>query len=242
MMVTLLTGWPGRVQPASRSAWGDDRAPQPRRPWSPADGLRCRIERLPDAVAVTAATADLVFQKIVFADGRADTVVRCGRDAARLTADRLRVEVRRGTRVVDIDLRVIGEAARRHLRTLLLHAHAARALRALAAMLEDAEAQTPDRLAVRLSATAFAYFDGDDGAFRRLARELDSRANPPPLSSALSADWPLFHDVVAKASADLLSCGSAVPYSTPIHAACGIGWMLQVEAAWYRYVRSLEDE
>jgi hypothetical protein len=242
MMVTLMTGWPGRVQPAPRSVSWEDRAPHPGRPWSPADGLRCRVERLPDAVAVTAATADLVFQKIVFTDGRADTVVRCGRDAVRLTADRLRVEVRRGTRAVDIDLRVVGEAVRRRVRALLLNAPAARALRGVGAMLEDAAAQTPDRLAVRLSAAALAYVDGDDGAFRRLARELDSRASPPPLSSALSAEWPVFHDVVAKASADLLSCGSAVPYTSAMHAACGIGWMLQVEAAWYRYVRGLEDD
>jgi hypothetical protein len=239
-MMTLLTGWPGRVQPAPLYGRGGDREPQPQRRWSPADGLRCRIERLADAVAVTAATTDLALQKIVFADGHADAVVRCGRDVVRLTADRLRVQVRRGTRATDLDLRVVGESARRRLRALLLNAPAVRALRAVAAMLEDAAAQAPGHLAVRLSASAFAYFDGDDGAFRRLARELDARASPPPLSSALSAEWPAFHDVAAKAGADLLSCGSAVPYSSPMHAACGVGWMLQVEAAWYSYVRSLE--
>jgi hypothetical protein len=237
MIATLHSAWSARVPPvAADGPWSP--LPPPARPIPAAQppNLTCTIDDGADGIALTATCAGLRVHKTVKADGRAEAILRRARDETRVAIGRTGFLLGRRAGVIELDPRATGGVQSRRIRSML-YTPAVRTLRAIAAALEDGAVQSPEWLGLRLTAAVLAFLDGDEGAIQRLARELATRPAPPQPAAAYAEGWPAFNDLVSKASADLFAGSVAGSYSSPMHAICGVGWALQVEAAWFRYVR-----
>lgn len=189
-----------------------------------------------DTMALTAAAPELTCHKIVSADGRTRIVLRHGADCVHLATGPQQVTVARGARDFTVDLGAPDARTLRRVRRLFLGSPAVRLFRALAVALEDAAAGDPERMGIRLTAAALACLDGDDGAVRRLSRELAANAGatwPPADSPHTVGRLGEFRQALLTARAELVRCSGPL-YWNALQIACGFAWIQQVEQAWFR--------
>ena len=189
MMVTMLLGMNGRLEAgvfAPRGAmWWRRPDRQVRLP--PVDTGR----RVPAArrrrriIVVTAVSAEIVFSKTVFPDGRVEAAFERGQDRVSVVTTTSGVTVSRGGTVITLENAAVTDAALGRVRGLFASSAAVRGFRALdAAVEEEDELTSPERLAVRLTGALVAQLDGDEGAVGRLARQLRAKVTGPTREGA----------------------------------------------------------
>jgi hypothetical protein len=188
------------------------------------------------SLTIAVASPQVAITKAVFPDGRTSVVVHHAGDSLRIETTRARVRFHRGTRIVSVEVRAAGEAQMTRVRALLGPSAAARALRRLAAALERAQADTPDRLAVRLTAGVLLQLDGDEGALDRLSRACAPGGAPPVGPIPPIYTWPGYLSTLAKLASDFqatlhpLTCWDE---ARTVHA---LEWAADAEACWYAYL------
>jgi hypothetical protein len=140
----------------------------------------------------------------------------------------------RGDRSVTVNVNGGHDAQLGRVRALLLGSAAARAARTLATVLEESGTDALPRMGLRLTGALLAQMDGDEGAVRRLSRELHTRYArsvrrlPPARTVGLEA----YQAGVTKAATDLETCLESFSFFNPMRQVCSFVWVRQVERLW----------
>ncbi len=201
--------------------------------------LSISVSRTIEGTLLLSATAgDVSLRQVVHQDGSFHAQVDHSRDRLALAAFEGRLSLTYGSRSVVLAREECSDPDWRGARELMLAAPVARMFRRLLAELEAARSLDADLVALRASGALLGEVDGDEGAVRRLARELIVRqaaeAQAPSGSQRFSFD-PLTSLLAAtlRASADL----EARVMKVGVWGADRIGpqleWALRVNAAWF---------
>lgn len=188
---------------------------------------------------LSASAGDLVFRKVVYADGRFHVQIERGQDRMALSGEPGRIHVTHGTQSLSLNPAEVDEKQARRVRALLMNAPVVAQFRRLIAELEDSEELSVEILGLRLTGALVAELDGDEGAGRRLKRalirELGVRVKQARTqSSTYGPDcWAIYTQLVLKASYDLERCLNSFYTMNPIRHLCTFYWTLQVESAWF---------
>jgi hypothetical protein len=170
-MTALLTGWSGPVRAVPVIGFGD--GPRDPAPPSRADVISCNVRREQGGcIALTASVADLVVQKTVSSDGQAAVTIKRDDDLVSIVSARTTIAVSRGRDSVLVNVAGGHEEQLWRVRQLLLGSTAIRGLRTLATVLDESGSQSPEKLALRFTGALVAQLDGEEGAARRLSRDL----------------------------------------------------------------------
>ena len=244
VMTVLLTGWSGTALAASRewSPVGGADVPPTHHP-GPEVTYTLTRDRDCGGVRLGAAGAAFDVEKTVRPDGSTDVTIRCGRDVVAIAATHVAVVVTRGERSVTVAVNGGHEAQLARVRALLLGSAAARAARMLATVLEESGIDAPSRMGIRLTGALLAQIDGDDGAVRRLSRELHARyARSLRRPGAPRADGlEMYRTGVIKAATDLETCLESFFFFNPMRQVCSFVWVRQVERLWCAHVSHVRE-
>src|SRR4051812_47839915 len=142
MMVTMLLGMNGRLEAgvfAPRGAMCVAAAGQASAP--SARSTRDVVYQLRDggdgSIVVTAVSAEIVFSKTVFPDGRVEATFERGQDRVSVVTTTSGVTVSRGGTVVTLENAAVTDAALGRVRSLFASSAAVRGFRALDAAVEE---------------------------------------------------------------------------------------------------------
>ena len=232
-MTVLLTGWSGPALATTRgwsTVGGID--VEPTHPATPEIGYTLTRDRA--GVRLAAAGATFRLEKTVLPDGSTDVTIECGGDVVSIAATHVAVVVTRGERSVTVNVNGGHDAQLGRVRALLLGSSAARAARTLATVLEESGTDAPARMGIRLTGALLAQMDGDEGAVRRLSRELQARygRNPRRPLPARTGSLEAYHAGVIKAAGDLETCLEPFFFFNPMRQVCSFVWVRQVECLW----------
>jgi hypothetical protein len=244
IMMTILMGIGGRLEAALPPFTGRvclaTATAAPPAAQSTRDVVYQLREQTDGSLVVTAASSELTFRKIVFEDGRTEATFERGRDFVTVVSNAAGVTVTRGGTTITLDRENVTEDAISRVRTLWAASPALRAFRALTAALEEDEDDvSPEKLALRLTGVLVAQLDGDDGAVGRMARQLRGKAAGPARKATLAATvdcWAIYVSNTIRAANDLERCYSYYSIWDPRRQACSFVWTLQVEGAWFGYL------
>jgi hypothetical protein len=191
-------------------------------------------------VAVSVVSAEVSMRKSVDRNGHTRLELDRGPDRIVVSAEALTLSVSCGDQSVTLNLASVGEDDLLRVRSALVDSPAIRAFRALATAVDETESDTAERLAVRLSGSLLAQFDGDHGAIRRLSRDLHDRYAPHLQRGRrqVPLDWDAYQTSVVRACAGLQLAVGCLSYWSPLRHTRALEWVSQVEAAWYTYVAS----
>ena len=244
MMVTMLLGMNGRLEAGvfareARCAWQrPDR--QVRLPPGldtgrrvPAARRRRRIDCRDRCVGGNRFQQERVPGWACRSDLRARPGPCVGRD------DHVRRDRLPGGTVITLENTAVTDAALGRVRGLFASSAAVRGFRALdAAVEEEDELTSPERLAVRLTGALVAQLDGDEGAVGRLARQLRAKVTGPTrkVRTATPDCWAMTSAAPIRAANDLERCDRYFSIWDPRRQACSFVWTLQVEGAWFGYL------
>jgi hypothetical protein len=232
-MTVLLTGWSGPALATTRgwsTVGGIDAEPT----HPPAPEISYTLTRDRAGVRLAAAGTTFRVEKTVLPDGSTDVTIECGGDVVSIAATHVAVVVTRGERSVAVNVNGGHDGQLGRVRALLLGSSAARAARTLATVLEESGTDAPARMGIRLTGALLAQMDGDEGAVRRLSRELQARygRNPRRPLPARTDGLEAYHGGVIKAAADLETCLEPFFLVNPMRQVCSFVWVRQVECLW----------
>jgi hypothetical protein len=192
------------------------------------------------SAVVTAVSAEVTFKKVVYPDGRTEATFEKGRDRVTVVTTTAGVTVSRGAAHIAIEHTGVTDEALGRVRTTWATSPALRAFRAMAAAIEDEDDVTsPERLAVWLTGALVAQVDGDDSAVTRLARKMRRTLTGPErkVSTAAAVDcWSIYANAVVRAAQQLEECYRLFSIWDPRRHGCSFIWTLQVEGAWFGYL------
>jgi hypothetical protein len=206
---------------------------------STGDPLRLTIALFKEAngsLTLTITSPQVAITKAVFHDGRTTSVVDRAGDRLWIEASRASVRFERGSRAVTVDVGAVDDARLTRVRALLGPSPAARALRRLSAALEAAQADTPDRLALRLTGGVMLQLDGDEGALDRLSRECAPGGAPPVGPLPPIHTWAGYLGALAKSAWDLQAAIRPLTCWDDGRVARAVEWAADAEACWYAYL------
>lgn len=170
-MSAFMTGWSGlaRAMPAIGFDGGPrDAAPPPR-----GDEISCSVRRDQDGcITLIASVADMAVRKTVSSDGHAAVTIERDDDLVSIVSARTTIAVSRGHGSVLVNVVGGHEEQLRRVRQLVLGSTAIRGLRTLATVFDESGSQSPEKLALRFTGALVAQLDGEEGAARRLSRDL----------------------------------------------------------------------
>ena len=170
-MTTFLTGWSGPAHAVPIIGFGG--GPRDPEPPSRSDEISCSLQREHDgSIALTASVADIVVRKTVAPDGRAAVTIERADDLVSIVNARTTIAVSRGHDSVLVNVVGGHEEQLWRVRHLLLGSAAIRGLRTLATVLDEWGSQSPEKLSLRFTGALVAQLDGEEGAARRLSRDL----------------------------------------------------------------------
>lgn len=203
-------------------------------------GLTISVSTTADgSLLLSAAAGDLAFRKVVYPDGRFHVQIDQGRDRIALAGSEGRVTVTYGSHSLTLaPTDQDDEQQGRRVRELLVTAPALRLFRRLNAELEASGDISPEVLGVRLTGALVAEIDGDEGAVRRLGRELTTKFGAKVRSASTqgqyqSSCWESYQRQVVQFSYQLEQCLGQFGLFNPVRQACPFVWTLQVESAWF---------
>lgn len=202
-------------------------------------GLTVSVSATTDGSLLLSATAgDLAVRKVVYPDGRFHVQIEQGRDRVALTGAVGRVSVTYGSRSLTLTPDRDDDQQGRRVRELLAASPSLRLFRRLNAELEASGDITPEMLGLRLTGALVAEIDGDEGAVRRLSRELMAKygANmkrASTLGQYPPSCWDIYTQQVTKASYQLEQCLGQFGLFNPMRQLCPFYWTLQVESFWF---------
>src|SRR5215203_3653528 len=204
-MTVLLTGWSGPAL-ATTPGWSTIAAMDAEPTHHPE--ITYTLTRDRGAVRLAAAGAAFTLQKKVRPDGSTDVSIACGGDVVSIAATHVAVVVTRGERSVTVNVNGGHAAQLGRVRALLLGSAAVRAARTLATVLEESGTDAPARMGIRLTGALLAQMDADEGAVRRLSRELQTRyaRSVRRLLPARTGGLEAYQAGVTKAATDLETC------------------------------------
>jgi hypothetical protein len=238
-MTVLLTGWSGPAVATARgwSAAGDIEGELPHPP-SPEISYTLTCDRA--GVRLAAAGATFSMRKTVVPDGSTDVTIECEGDVVSIASTHVAVVVTRGDRSVTVNINGGHDAQLGRVRALLLGSAAARAGRTLATVLEESGTDAPPRMGIRLTGALLAQVDGDEGAVRRLSRELQARygRSVRRLLPARTGGLEAYQAGVTKAATDLETCLESFSFFNPKRQVCSFVWVRRVERLWCAHVAS----
>jgi hypothetical protein len=172
-MTAFLTGWSGPALAVSVGSLRSSPRAMAAAPWH--DEVSCSVQREQDGrIALTASVADVIVRKTVSRDGRAAVTVKRDNDVVSIVSARATVVVWRGPDSVLVNVAGGHDAQLSRVRQLLLGSTAIRGLRTLATVLDESGAQSLEKLGLRFTGALVAQLEGEEGAVRRLSRELQT--------------------------------------------------------------------
>lgn len=241
MVIGTFTGWSGPplVAPVERAM---HRQPSVQ----PLPGIAAGVSEVvyamrpasKDTIVVTVVSPEICMRKSVRSNGQVRVEMDRGSDRIAISTEGTVVAVTRGARTAKLDVSSVREVDLLRLRSLLVDSPAVRAFRILATAVDETETDTAERMSLRLAGTLTSQFDGDQGAIRRLSRELHARygSRVRRVGRRIPDDWFAYKRGVVRACAELQLNVAALNCWNPARNACALTWLLQVEAAWYAYV------
>ena len=236
-MTVLLTGWSGPAVATARgwSAGGGIEG-EPTHP--PGPEISYTLTRDRAGIRLAAAGATFSVRKTVLPDGSTDVAIECEGDVVSIAATHVAVVVTRGDRSVTVNVNGGHDAQLGRVRALLLGSAAARAARTLATVLEESGTDALPRMGLRLTGALLAQMDGDEGAVRRLSRELQTRyaRSVRRLLPARTGGLEAYQAGVTKAATDLETCLESFSFFNPMRQVCSFVWVRQVERLWCAHV------
>jgi hypothetical protein len=177
-MTALLTGWSGPALAVSASGFGG--GPRDAAAASRIDEVTYSVRRGHDGtIALTAAVADVIVRKTVSPDGQAAVTVERDGDLVSIVSARTTIVVSRGPDSVLVNVVGGHDEQLSRVRQLLLGSAAVRGFRTVATVLDESGSQSPEKLALRFTGALVAQLDGEEGAVRRLSRELQASYGRP---------------------------------------------------------------
>lgn len=200
-------------------------------------GLTVSVSSTNDGGLLLSATAgELSFRKVVYADGRYQAQIEQGRDRIAFAGSEGRVTVTYGSRSLtlsaDQDDRQPGRV-----RALIVSSPALRQFRRLVAQLEATGDVSPEVLGLRVTGAVVSEVDGDEGAVRRLSRELRAKftANMRKVRLRTSC-YDSYQALVVQAANQMEECMGQFGVWNPMRQVCAAVWTLQVESAWFSFL------
>jgi hypothetical protein len=244
-MAALLTGWSGPAIAVPVS--GCDSAPRDTAAAARTDEITCSVRRDRDgSIAVTASVADVVVRKTVSPDGHATVTVERDDDSVSIVSTRTTIAVSRGRDSVLVNVAGGHEEQLSRVQRLLLGSAAARGLRTLATVLDESGSQSPEKLALRFTGALVAQLEGEEGAVRRLSRELlasyggSQRRDPVGGASRARATpvecWRRYQTGVLTLANTLETSLSSFSFVNPMRLVCSFVFLMQVERLWFTYL------
>jgi hypothetical protein len=238
VVLTVLTGWSGRLQPAFPTA-----AVQTASRLFPASDERAEAgsaitftlqDGADGSMVLSAVSANVSLRKQVYADGRTTSLLERGRDRVRITTRPSTILLARGARTQLLHIGNPTEEQLARARRLLSASPAIRALRLLATAFDEGSPITMEMLAVRVSMGLVAQLDGDPSALHRLSRELHAQFRAPRDSPHFSpSPWLIYGDIVTRTTGDLEARLSSCGYWNPSRITYAFLWAQEIEAAWF---------
>lgn len=200
-------------------------------------GLTIGVSSTADGAMLLSATAgDLVFRKVVYADGRYQAQIEQGRDRIAFAGSQGRLVVTYGSRSLTMTDDQDSEQPAR-VRALIGSSPALRQFRRLNAELESSGDVSPEILGLRVTGAVVSEIDGDDGAVRRLSRELRAKFAGNVKKVRLRAScYDSYQALVVQAAAQMEQCMGQFGVWNPMRQVCAGVWTLQVESAWFSFL------
>jgi hypothetical protein len=189
-----------------------------------------------DGVLLSATAGDLVFRKVVYADGRDHAQIEQGRDRIAFAGSAGRQVVTYGSRSLTLSADQDDQQPAR-VRALIVSSPALRQFRRLIAQLEATGDVSPEILGLRVTGAVVSEVDGDEGAVRRLSRELRTRFSASMKEVRLRAScYDSYQALVVQAAAQMEQCMGQFSVWNPMRQVCAGVWTLQVESAWFSFL------
>jgi hypothetical protein len=200
-------------------------------------GLTVGVSTASDGAMLLSATAgDLSFRKVVYADGRFQAQIEQGRDRIAFAGSEGRMVVTYGSRSLTLSADQDDQQPAR-VRALIVSSPALRQFRRLAAQLEATGDVTPEILGLRVTGAVVSEVDGDEGAVRRLSRELRAKFSANVKMVRLpSSCYDTYQALVVQSAAQLEQCMGQFGVWNPMRQVCAGVWTLQVESAWFSFL------
>lgn len=200
-------------------------------------GLTVSVSSTNDGALLLSATAgDLSFRKVVYADGRYQAQIEQGRDRIAFGGSEGRMVVTYGSKSFTLSADQDDQQPAR-VRALIVSSPALRQFRRLAAQLEATGDVTPEILGLRVTGAVVSEIDGDEGAVRRLSRELRAKFTANVRRVRLRAScYDSYQDLVVRAAAQMEQCMGQFSVWNPMRQVCAGVWTLQVESAWFSFL------
>jgi hypothetical protein len=200
-------------------------------------GLTVSVSNTADgAVLLSATTGDLSIRKTVYADGRYLALIEQGRDRVAFASSEGRLTVTYGSKSLTLSSDQDDQQPAR-VRGLLVSSPALRVFRRLVAELEATGDVTPEILSLRITGAIVSQVDGDDGAVRRLGRELRAKFGAGMRKARLRAScWDAYQALVVQAANQMEECMGQFGVYNPMRQVCAFVWTLQVESAWFSFL------
>lgn len=200
-------------------------------------GLAVSVSSTADGAMLLSATAgDLAFRKVVYADGRYQAQIEQGRDRIAFAGSQGRLVVTYGSRSLALtDDQDSQQPAR--VRALIVSSPALRQFRRLTAELEATGDVSPEILGLRVTGAVVNEIDGDEGAVRRLSRELRAKFAGNVKRVRLRAScYDSYQALVVQAANQMEQCMGQFSVWNPMRQVCAGVWTLQVESAWFSFL------
>lgn len=243
-MSVLLTGWSGHaLATPGGGGWAERVGTTPLR--HPSGEVRYDVVRVEDgSVVLSATSADFVVRKTVRPGGRTEVIVERNGDVLSVVALRAVIVVTRGQRSVTVNVNGGHEEQLARVRAMLVDSTASRALRTLATVLEESGSEAPEKMGIRLTGALVGQMDGDEGAVRRLSRDLQAHdTGPLRRTRKTSVDcWARFRAGVMKASSDLECSLDPFSFVNPMRQVCSFLWVHEVERLWIRCLSGSREQ
>jgi len=170
-MSAFMTGWSGLAR--GMPVMGSDGGPREAARLPRADEISCSVRREQHGcIGLLASVADMVVRKTVSSDGHATVTIERADDLVSIVSARTTIAVSRGRDSVLVNVVGGHDEQLRHVRQLVLGSTAIRGLRTLATVFDESGSQSPEKLALRFTGALVAQLDGEEGAARRLSRDL----------------------------------------------------------------------
>ena len=200
-------------------------------------GLTVSVSTTNDGGMLLSATAvDLSFRKVVYADGRYQAQIEQGRDRIAFAGSAGRLVVTYGSKSLTLSADQDDQQPAR-VRALIVSSPALRQFRRLVAQLEATGDVSPEMLGLRVTGAVVSEIDGDEGAVRRLSRELRAKFSANVKKVRLRAScYDAYQDLVVRAAAQMEQCMGQFSVWNPMRQVCAGVWTLQVESAWFSFL------
>jgi hypothetical protein len=170
-MSAFMTGWSGLARAVP--VMGSDGGPRDAGRLPRADEISCSVRREQHGcIGLVASVADLVVRKTVSSDGHATVAMERDGDLVSIVSARTTIAVSRGPDSVLVNVVGGHDEQLSRVRQLVLGSTAIRGLRTLATVFDESGSQSPEKLALRFTGALVAQLDGEEGAARRLSRDL----------------------------------------------------------------------